>query len=170
MSEIAQTIQQLRAEGLNLRVIGGRLKVEPAYLITEALDEWLRDHAREVKDQLAKEQRPVALPRPNTTQVPDVFFDEIAPLLSERELRVLLYIIRRTYGFKKEEDSVSISQLARGIVTQEGKRLDHGTGMDRANVVRALQSLERRGYLIAVRAATPGRGNQVNRYRLALGG
>ena len=39
---------------------------------------------------------------PNTTAVPDDFFDVLAPNLSEAELRVLIYIIRRTFGFKKD--------------------------------------------------------------------
>lgn len=38
---------------------------------------------------------------PNFTSVPDEFFDVLAPRLSGSEVKVLLYIIRRTFGFKK---------------------------------------------------------------------
>jgi hypothetical protein len=43
--------------------------------------------------------------RPNYTQVPDELFDVLMPDLTEAELRVLLYIIRRTFGFKKDSES-----------------------------------------------------------------
>ena len=35
---------------------------------------------------------------PNYTQVPDELFDILMPSLTDAELRVLLYIIRRTFG------------------------------------------------------------------------
>ncbi len=38
---------------------------------------------------------------PNFTQVPDELFDVLMPQISDAELRVLLYIIRRTFGFKR---------------------------------------------------------------------
>jgi hypothetical protein len=38
---------------------------------------------------------------PNYTPVPDELFDEQLPDLSGAELKVLLYVIRRTFGFKR---------------------------------------------------------------------
>jgi hypothetical protein len=38
---------------------------------------------------------------PSYTMVPDELFDEHLPFLSGAELKVLLYIIRRTFGFKR---------------------------------------------------------------------
>ena len=46
---------------------------------------------------------------PNYTQVPDELFDDLMTDLSGAELKVLLYIIRRTFGFKKTEDTISLS-------------------------------------------------------------
>ena len=40
------------------------------------------------------------LKRPTTTPLPDEIFDEWAPQLGEAELKVLLYIVRRTPGFR----------------------------------------------------------------------
>ncbi len=51
---------------------------------------------------------------PNGTIVPDDFFDLLAPELSEAELRVCLYIIRRTFGFKKRSDDISLRQMVEG--------------------------------------------------------
>lgn len=38
---------------------------------------------------------------PNYTTVPDELFDILLPRLSGAELKVLLYIVRRTFGWKK---------------------------------------------------------------------
>ena len=43
---------------------------------------------------------------PNYTQVPDKVFDELLSELNLAELKVLLYIIRRTFGFKKSSDNI----------------------------------------------------------------
>jgi hypothetical protein len=45
---------------------------------------------------------------PNYTQVPDELFDEQLPHLSGAELKVLLYIMRRTFGFKKTSVSAPL--------------------------------------------------------------
>ena len=69
---------------------------------------------------------------PNYTQVPDEVFDVLAPDLSEAELRVLLYIVRRTFGFKKAADDISLKQLVDGIRTKDGVPLDRGAGYPRS--------------------------------------
>ena len=52
---------------------------------------------------------------PNYTQVPDDLFDVLLPQLVGAELKTLLYIIRRTFGFKKSSDpsSCGVSGLAK---------------------------------------------------------
>jgi len=48
---------------------------------------------------------------PNTCQVPNVLLDEIMPRLSGSSLKVLLAIVRKTYGFQKHADKISFRQL-----------------------------------------------------------
>ena len=57
---------------------------------------------------------------PNSTQVPDTLFDELMAELSGAELKVVLYIIRRTFGFKRQSDTISINQLLHGITKKNG--------------------------------------------------
>src|SRR5829696_4330472 len=66
---------------------------------------------------------------PTTTPVPDVVFDRFLAKLGEAELKVLLYIIRRTYGFKRDKDPISFNQFLRGITTRDGRVLDQGSGV-----------------------------------------
>ncbi len=50
---------------------------------------------------------------PNYTQVPNDFF-EMAAYMGEAELKVVLYIIRETFGYHRETCEVSIRKLALG--------------------------------------------------------
>jgi hypothetical protein len=103
---------------------------------------------------------------PNYTQVPDELFDEYLADLSGAQLKVLLYIIRRTFGFKRDSDAISLSQICNGITTREGKVLDRGTGLSRRIVVSALQSLTVLGLIIAERRSSPEKGNEATVYHL----
>ena len=103
---------------------------------------------------------------PNYTQVPDALFDELLAYLSGTELKVLLYIMRRTFGFKRERDQISLSQMLHGIVKHDGERLDHGTGVSKPSLLRALRSLQEKGILIAERCRSTERGDEPTVYRL----
>lgn len=103
---------------------------------------------------------------PNYTMVPDDLFDVLAPELSGAELRVLLYIIRRTFGFKKVSDSISFSQLVDGIKTRSGQQLDRGTGLSRASVAVAVKGLADKGIVLATKNQSQERGNEPTTYSL----
>ncbi len=103
---------------------------------------------------------------PNTTPTPDDLFDRFLPELNGGELKVLLYIIRRTFGFKKESDSISLAQLCEGIKTKTGKNLDYGTGLSLSAVKTAVKSLERRGLIVVDRVKEENGYNFVNIYSL----
>jgi hypothetical protein len=103
---------------------------------------------------------------PNYTQVPDDVFDVLAPQLSEAELRVLLYIIRRTFGFKKHADSISLKQLVEGIRTHDGRVLDSGAGVAKSSAVRAVKGLVEKGIVAAQRNQSRERGFEATTYAL----
>src|SRR5687767_7458895 len=87
---------------------------------------------------------------PNTTPCPDVYFDQVFPQLKESELKVLLYIVRRTFGFKKNRDPISFNQFLRGITTRDGRVFDRGCGLsDKTTLSRALKSLEAMGVIVS---------------------
>lgn len=103
---------------------------------------------------------------PNTTPVPDIVFDVLAPDLSEAELRVLLYIIRRTFGFKKTADTISLGQMVHGIVRRDGTALDRGTGLAKSGVTKALKGLLAKGVIVARQNRSAERGNEPTTYTL----
>jgi len=103
---------------------------------------------------------------PNYTPVPDELFDELMVELSGAELKVLLYIIRRTFGFKRDADMISLSQMLGGIRTPDGRVLDRGVGLSKKTLLLALRTLEERRIILTERRQSAERGNEPTVYQL----
>lgn len=86
---------------------------------------------------------------PSFTQIPNWLLDDWLPDLTGTELKVLLYVFRRTAGFGKEWDAISINQFLHGISSHSGTYTDRGCGVhSRPHVLEALLSLEQEHGLI----------------------
>lgn len=83
------------------------------------------------------------LKQPNHTQLPNEIIDKDLRDLSGGETKVILVIARKTVGWHKETDSVSISQM------------QELTGLSNATCIEAVRGLEGRGLVLAERS--PGR-------------
>ncbi len=103
---------------------------------------------------------------PTTTPTPDDLFDRFLAVLSGAELKVILYIVRRTLGFKKSTDRISLTQICDGIKTKAGKQLDRGTGLSLSTAKLAVKELEKRGLISVERVQEESGYNLVNVYRL----
>src|SRR5687768_8858897 len=93
---------------------------------------------------------------PNFTPVPNVVLDKLMPGLSKAALKVLLAVARKTYGFHKGSDAISLSQL---------QKL---TGLGRAGVVRGIAEL---GSLLKItegQIMTRGITRDCNEYELNI--
>jgi hypothetical protein len=107
---------------------------------------------------------------PKYTQVPDQLFDELLTQLTGAELKVLLYIIRRTFGFKKDADSISLSQLMYGITTKDGRILDSGVGISKPTLLSALRSLKDMNIVATERRRSVDKGDEPTVYMLNIKG
>ena len=87
----------------------------------------------------------MAITRPNHTQVPNSFIDETMRELKGAEVKVFMIICRKTIGWHKETDSISVSQI-----------MDF-TGLSDGGAQAAIHSLEERE-LIIVDRGKGGRG------------
>ena len=107
----------------------------------------------------------------NTTLVPDVFFDVLLPHLNEAQIKVMMYIIRRTLGFKKSSDAISLKQFRYGITTREGKQLDHGCGLKNFTAItKALKSLEEMGCIESEKQKTTAGDSATTLYSIHFRG
>ena len=95
--------------------------------------------------------------------VPSLLIEEWLPILDLAQIRCLLYICRRTWGFRKEWDAIAIEQFCSGIQDRDGKQVDSGTGFKRSHVKNTLAGLESLG-LIEVQH----RKTRANLYRLTI--
>jgi len=86
------------------------------------------------------------------TKVHDAFFAHLLPALPEGELRAFLYLVRRTWGYKRPRDHVSLSQFLSGVRARDGTMVDHGCGIkSRDTLLAALRALEARGAISIAR-------------------
>ena len=107
--------------------------------------------------------------RPTATPVPDELFDELLPVLNLSELRVLLFIVRCTYGSRRLAADISLRQMMEGLRDGEGYLVAPGLGLSKASICRALRSLRRREIIAAQRQRSKHSGNEPTRYRLNTG-
>ena len=115
----------------------------------------------------------------NGTQSPDAYFDEVMAPLGPSAFTVLMYVARRTFGFKRHSDQISLDQICHGIVTsavrdaggaviKPARRLDHGTGLAKSTVVRALDRLIAAGLIRKRHNTDPHRGQLANTYGIVF--
>lgn len=78
-------------------------------------------------------------------------------MLSGSEQKLLDFILRRTYGYQKLEDYISLSQFVNGV----GK--SKGSGVSRAQAQRSIAELERKGFI-----STERHGYQTRLIKLVL--
>ena len=73
------------------------------------------------------------LPKCYYTKLPNTLVDEWMPIMSPSEYKIVIFIVRKTYGFHKEADTISLSQFV------------EGTGLARNTVKDAINRLIERG-------------------------
>ncbi len=101
---------------------------------------------------------------PNYTQVPDELFDRQLPDLTGAELKVLLYIMRRTFGWKKDSDNISLKQMVEGITKKDGTIQDRGAGLSKSAAAKAVKGLIAKGVIVSQRDRSPEKGNEPTTY------
>ncbi|HEY5236135.1 MAG TPA: replication protein, partial [Rhabdochlamydiaceae bacterium] len=84
------------------------------------------------------------IPVPNYTQAPNELFDEWLPKLSFVELKVLMVIVRKTFGWHKVRDRISLSQL------------EKFTGAQRQAILSATKSLQNLGLINKIKVGESG--------------
>ncbi|GAH11001.1 unnamed protein product, partial [marine sediment metagenome] len=102
------------------------------------------------------------------TQAPNEVFDILLDILNGSELKVLLYIIRRTFGFKKESDNISLNQIVNGIKKKDGSIQDYGTGLSMQSVKNAIKGLIEKNVIIKIRRKDESGQDKSPNYSLSI--
>ena len=91
---------------------------------------------------------------PNYTQLPNELFDEWLPDLGLGEIKVLMVIMRKTFGWHKTRDRISLTQL------------EKHTGLGRRHILKAVKTLSEKRLISKIKEGI--NGSQVTYYELVV--
>jgi len=92
-----------------------------------------------------------APPEQNWTKLPNVLIEAFPMITSLGELKVLLYVLRHTWGFQEfdpEPKKITIDEFEHGRKRRDGSRLDSGTGLSKNTILDGLERAEAHGFLL----------------------
>lgn len=86
----------------------------------------------------------LSIPSPNYCPIPNVLLDEWIYRLGNAEFKILMFIARKTFGWHKIRDRISLSQIHKA------------TGFTRSNIINAIRSLCKLGLLMKIKMGKAG--------------
>ncbi len=87
-------------------------------------------------------------PQANYSKLPHALIDELPQINSVSELKVILYILRHTWGFQDSEKKITIDEFSNGRKRSDGSRMDSGCGITGNSVRAGLDAAIEHGYII----------------------
>jgi len=97
------------------------------------------------------------IPAPNYTQIPNFLLESLMMDLTHLELKILLFICRKTFGWHKVRDHISLSQFEKNF------------GSSRSHLKEAIDSLAARNLIIITQEGSQKDGTLKNYYELVVG-
>lgn len=91
---------------------------------------------------------------PDSTSIPNIIFDEFMKELSHAEFKLLICILRKTYGIGKTRAPISLYEMERM------------TTLSRSGLSGCLNSLVHRGFILKFKSKTPEGNNAINEYEI----
>jgi len=96
------------------------------------------------------------LAAPNFTQMPNEICDVLLPRLSGAQLKVVIVLARKTFGWHEPVTAASLTELAAA------------TGQDRRSIMRAVDQLETFGVILVHREKLDTHSDAINLYCLRM--
>jgi phage replication O-like protein O len=93
---------------------------------------------------------------PNYTQIPNVIFDYWMHELTHTEFKVLMVICRKTFGWHKDEDPISKTQIVKL------------TGASKRAVDNAIENLKKNNLIEIIKTKTSFGDSDANRYKILV--
>src|SRR3972149_938975 len=86
-------------------------------------------------------------PVQNWSKLPHQLIDALFIIETEAELKVILYILRHTWGYHDEEKKITIDEFCNGRKRRDGSRLDKGTGLSSNAVKDGIKRAIKHGFI-----------------------
>lgn len=89
-------------------------------------------------------------PKANYSKLPHQFVAMLPQFKSLAELKVIIYLLRHTWGYREYEKSklISIDEFVNGRKRKNGERMDGGTGLSEQGVRDGLETAISNGYIL----------------------
>lgn len=105
-------------------------------------------------------------PSENWVKLPKAIYENLDRFETMAEMKVVLYVLRHTWGYGDDWKAISTDEIARGRKRKDGSRIDAGTGMNNQQVRDGTQRAVDHGWLRVWHDASD-QGRQVKYYMLA---
>lgn len=85
------------------------------------------------------------------TRIPNNWFDVCAEIKNLAELKVIIYVMRRTWGFQNYDEftKITIEEFKHGRKKRNGQDIDKGTGLGHTAINDGINRAIQHGYLLA---------------------
>ena len=108
-------------------------------------------------------------PTENWSKMPHELINTFPEIETLGELKVILYILRHTWGFQDDQKKITLDEFVNGRKRRDRTRLDNGTGLSRGTVRNGLERAEAHGF-IEVEIDDSDLGRVKKHYSLCIGG
>jgi len=88
------------------------------------------------------------VPKENWSKLPHVMVEALPLVSSMAELKVILYVLRHTWGYQEEERRISVDEFMNGRKQRKGGRIDGGTGLSAPAVRDGLARAVEHGFIV----------------------
>jgi len=91
-------------------------------------------------------------PTENWSKMPNALIGEhFTKITSLSEMKVVLYIIRHTWGYHEDERRISLDEFMNGRKNRNGERIDNGTGMSKNSIKDGIKRAKKHGLIVVDR-------------------
>lgn len=89
-----------------------------------------------------------AQPEENWSKLPHQFIHMLPLIDTIAEMKVILYVLRHTWGYQDDWKCISIDEFINGRIKKDKERLDQGTGLSKQSVITGLKKAVQHGFLV----------------------
>lgn len=107
-------------------------------------------------------------PQENWSKLPHQLVNSLDKFTSLSELKIVLYVLRHTWGFKDDAKTITLDEFQFGRKRNDGTRLDSGIGMTKPTIISGIKRAIEHGFICV---ESSGENGQVQKsYSLNQGG
>lgn len=89
-------------------------------------------------------------PEENWSMLPNEFIDIIPQIETLAEMKVILYVLRHTWGYSDQYKKITMDEFINGRKRKDGSRIDNGLGMSPVSIRDGIKRAVAHGYIVVM--------------------